>query len=68
MTYNILQIDGSTGTISTQVNMPTECACSQVTYQALAYGTDTGGLVGTSTVYITVGEYTTTLSTTTTDR
>ncbi|XP_060560961.1 protocadherin-like wing polarity protein stan [Ruditapes philippinarum] len=53
------KIDGSSGEISTLVSMST-CACSGSTFSFPVLATDTGGLVGTSTVHITVTQTTTT--------
>lgn len=64
---NYFKID-SAGQISTQVNMPEICNCSDITFAVPVLATDTGGLVGKATVYITVLAFTTTTARTTTDR
>ena len=59
MCCEMFKIDGASGQISTVMSM-SSCGCAGTTFSFPVLATDTGGLVGSSTVQITVSETTTT--------
>ena len=63
-----LQIDSSTGVITTVADIETACNCSSVYLNLTILATDTGNLVGSVPVSIYVGETTTIITTIATDR
>lgn len=63
-----LQIDGTTGVISTTVDVRTTCNCTGSSFTMTVTATDAGGLTATMQLVVFITETTTAVATTTTDR